>query len=270
MLLPRCCSPSRSPHQVGQDVLRRLWANFQSEPRSPQLPRFQLRQARPLLVSGDPPPGNSPNAPGLHAHLWPHLHTCPELPKPRLSLSNRVAAATGKGRRGAAPGARRAGVRSLPRLSPPRGFQSVPVAMKTGHTPASQAQGWQVRRRARPSAHEQCCSEPASHGLGRQLRRCRCHYGPLQSEGGAAWLGACGRWPAAGRLRVGAGARAQVLGARGGEAEAGLPHSQRLLPAPAPGLRPLTRRVSSGRRLEARAVPEVFGEVGGAGHADQG
>lgn len=50
----------------------------------------------------------------------------------------------------------------------------------------------------------------------------------------------------------------------------GLPNSQRLLPAPAPGFRALTRRVSSGRRLEARAVPKVLGEVGGAGHADQG
>ncbi|XP_019692254.1 C-Myc-binding protein isoform X2 [Panthera pardus] len=66
------------------------------------------------------------------------------------------------------------------------------------------------------------------------------------------------------------GVRAQVLGACGSEAEAGLPDSQRLLPALAPGLRLLTRRVSSGRRLEAGAVPEVLGEVGGAGHADQG
>lgn len=74
------------------------------------------------------------------------------------------------------------------------------------------------------------------------------------------------RWSA----RVGVGVRAQVLGARGSEAEAGLPDPQRLLPAPAPRLWPLTRRVFSGRRLETRAVPEVLGEVGGAGHADQG
>ncbi|XP_045440784.1 C-Myc-binding protein isoform X3 [Pipistrellus kuhlii] len=75
--------------------------------------------------------------------------------------------------------------------------------MKTDHAPAVPGRGPRVRRRARPPAHEQCCSEPASHGLRRQLRRRRCHYGPLQSEGGAAaWLGACGRWPAAGRLRA--------------------------------------------------------------------
>lgn len=70
---------------------------------------------------------------------------------------------------------------------------SVLVAMKTGHTPAMPARGSQVRKRALLSAHEQCSSEPASHGLRRLLRRGRCHYGPLQSEGGAAWLGECGR-----------------------------------------------------------------------------
>lgn len=144
--------------------------------------------------------------------------------------------------------------------------------MKTGHTPTTPDRGSQVRRRARPSAHVQYCSEPASHGLRRQLRRCRCHYGPLQSEGGAAaWLGACGRWPAAGRLRVGTGARAGLGGPEVAMRRRGLPASRAfLLPAPAPGSRPLTRRVSSGRRLEARAVPEVLGEVGSAGHADQG
>ena len=64
--------------------------------------------------------------------------------------------------------------------------------------------------------------------------------------------------------------------AKGGDSETGSQAFEgpvcvcALLPALAPGLRPLTRRVSSGRRLEARAVPEVLGEVGGAGHADQG
>lgn len=74
-----------------------------------------------------------------------------------------------------------------------------------------------------------------------------------------------------GQLRVGVGACEQVLG--GPEVamrRRGLPDSESLLPAPAPGSRPLTRRVSSGRRLEARAVPEVLGEVRSAGHADQG
>lgn len=82
--------------------------------------------------------------------------------------------------------------------------------------------------------------------------------------------GACGRWPAAGRLRVGVGARAQVLGVWGSDAAAGFVE----LPAPSscsgPRFRPLTRRISSGRRLEARAVPEVLGEVRSAGHTDQG
>lgn len=157
--------------------------------------------------------GSAVPASRRHAHLWPHLDICLKLPKPCLSLSNRIAAGTGRGKRGAAQTARGAGVRSLLRNSPLWGIQSVPVAMKTGHTPAIPDRGSQVRRRARPSAHEQCCLEPASHGLRRQLRCCRCHYGPLQSEGGAAWLGACGRWRPSGRLRVGVGVRAQVLGA---------------------------------------------------------
>lgn len=66
------------------------------------------------------------------------------------------------------------------------------------------------------------------------------------------------------------GARRSGGVARGSDAEAGFASLQSLLPAPAPGSRPLTRRISSGRRLEARAVPEVLGEVRSAGHADQG
>lgn len=142
-----------------------------------------------------------------------HLNTRPELPKPRVSFSNPPAG--GPEEEGKVEGrtAGGAGVRSLLRLRQLCRLHSVLVAMKTGHTPAIPARASPVRRRARPSAHEQCSREPASHSLRRQLRRCRCHYGPLQSEGGAAWLGVCGRYPAAGRHRVGVGGRAQILGA---------------------------------------------------------
>lgn len=73
----------------------------------------------------------------------------------------------------------------------------------------------------------------------------------------------------------------KVRGARRGSGRAGgagweLGRVQGLGPAAGravfllrPWARSLTRRVSSGRRLEARAVPEVLGEVGGAGHADE-
>lgn len=166
----------------------------------PQLPRSQLKRIRPLPVSGLPSPGSSPSAPGLRG-------PGPWAPRPSLAPPGHLSqvietspldeqmnlAATGRGKRGEARVARWAGLRNLPRLSSLLDIQSVLVAMKTGHTPATPDRGSQVRRRARPSAHEQCCSEPASHGLRRQRRRCRCHYGPLQSEGGAAWLGACGR-----------------------------------------------------------------------------
>ncbi|EPY79832.1 hypothetical protein CB1_000884060 [Camelus ferus] len=68
----------------------------------------------------------------------------PELPKPSLPLSNRIAARTGKGKRGAASLARGAGIRSLLPLSPLWGVQSVLVAMKTGHTPAVPGRGSQA------------------------------------------------------------------------------------------------------------------------------
>ncbi|OBS81684.1 hypothetical protein A6R68_20145 [Neotoma lepida] len=52
--------------------------------------------------------------------------------------------------------------------------------MKTGHTPTIPTRACPVRRCACRSAHEQCGLEPASPCLRRQLRRCGCHYGPLQ------------------------------------------------------------------------------------------
>ena len=191
-------------------------------------------------------------APWRHAHLWPHLDTCPELPKPSLLLSNRISARTGRGRRSAALLDRGAGVRSLLWLSSLWGIQSVLVAMKTGRTPAVPDRGSQVRRRTHPSAHEQCCSEPARHGLRRQLRRCRCHYGPLQSEGGAAWLGAGGSQPLVGSGGSG-GARADLGGLRwrGGGGVAGLPApsscsgSRASATDPPCLLRPPTRSASS-------------------------
>lgn len=110
---------------------------------------------------------------------------CPNLPKPRLLLGNQISAATGTGRSEAAWNVRgRAHAASLG--SAETGIHSVPVAMKTGHTPAIPAGTFPVRRRARRPAHEQCGLKPASPSLRRQLRRCGCHYGPLQSEGGAA------------------------------------------------------------------------------------
>ncbi|KAM8790869.1 C-Myc-binding protein isoform 1-T1 [Rhynchonycteris naso] len=85
---------------------------------------------------------------------------------------------------------------------PTKGLSERPGRHENRPHPALPNRGSLVRRRSLASAHVQCRSEPASHGLRRQLRRGRCHYGPLQSEGSAAWLGAFGRWLAAGRLRA--------------------------------------------------------------------
>lgn len=164
------------------------------------------------------PPGAADSRPHPHRALQ-DAHQ--DLPKPRLLLGNRISTATGTGRCDAAQNrGGRAHAASL--SSSETGIHSVPVAMKTGHTPAIPARACSVRRRARRSAHEQCGLKPASPSLRRQLRRCGCHYGPLQSEGGAAWLGACGR------RRVGVGARAGLGGGSGA----------RRLPAPAPGSGP--------------------------------
>lgn len=163
--------------------------------------------------------GQEPLTPGHTTQAPPDARQ--DSPKPRLLLGNRISTATGRGRcRAARNRVGRAHAVSLG--SAETGIHSVPVAMKTGHTPAIPARACLVRRRTCRSAHEQCGLEPASPCLRRQLRRCGCHYGPLQSEGGAAWLGACGR------RRVGVGARAG-LGGGGGA---------RLLPAPAPGSGP--------------------------------
>lgn len=180
---------------------------------------------RPL--AGCPPSrGSAEAAPhGSRGHLREsHLSpaTRPERPQPGLSprQPNRLGDRKRKeGRRSDGP---RGGRAQPPSATPAPGeIQSVPVAMKTGHTPAGRARGSPVRSRARPAAHEQCRPEPASHGLRRQRRRCRCHYGPLQSEGGGGRGVAGGVRAVAGR-GVGPGRvwgrrrRAQVLKEWGG------------------------------------------------------
>lgn len=142
------------------------------------------------------PPANVPAPrprPGYHAHLrYPFT-----LPPRYQNLASRAATDSPRGpeKEGKVlqySHSSKGGRTQPPLLRPAAGSQSVSVTMKTGHTPASKARGSQIRRRALASAHEQCCSEPACHGLRRQLRRCPSHYGPLQSERGAAWLGSTG------------------------------------------------------------------------------
>lgn len=85
---------------------------------------------------------------------WASQDVRSALPKPRLLLGNRISAATGTGR---CETARNRGGRAhaVSLGSEETRIHSVPVAMKTGHTPAVPARACPVRRRARRSAQEQ-------------------------------------------------------------------------------------------------------------------
>lgn len=174
-------------------------------PRRPQRQRPQFRRPRPRFRRPRPRAPRPSWAPPGYIGL--------KLPKPCPSLSNRLAAGTGRGKREALlrpPGGRARAASFGTARCGAFGASRSPWKQATPRPPrpvVPECAGARAAPRMRSAARAR---QPRSR---RQLRRCRCHYGPLQSEGGAARLGACGRWRASGRLRVGVGVRAQILGA---------------------------------------------------------